>query len=1336
MNKLIRATILLSFFTTLIFSEPVVDLIDDAPQNTVFEISFDNPVIIKIDGGFSILGMDGFGYRGERYGPQLYGRAFNIAVPKNSDISVSIISAEWSNWQRITPSPICSLTTHYGILGPMDDKLYSRHCGGTARKVYDQIWRGVRVIGVDIIPVEYNPDYGVRFMKNVIVSVSHTNGKLPIADKRLYNPVIGKLYRASLVNPESAIPENYISSRMWNPDNGAELLVITNSTYLENSRPWIDWKLFMGMPTIVVLTDTIGATVDDIRNFVYNAYHNWVIPPMYLLIIGDTEQIPTYTDYTYIICDLYYCTVDGDDIFPDILPGRVSVDDNTQLQLFVRKLLNYEKEPDTTDDWFARAIGIVRRDDCSYMGPVDSSYVAAVEYAMAVCSTAGFTSTPTFINCDGVTYDDFAPYFIAGCNFASYRGQAVSDWWNPFGDITTLPSGKRLPIYVSITCATGTYHMDGYPAEYVTRAGTVSNPRGGVAWIGQGRCSSNSLERSSLSKNTFTGFFEENLNQIEAAHQYGRTEMYSEFGGISAARVEYQSSGLVGSPEMAAWTASIEIPEVIYIDNLHLGFNSADFIVNRLGVPVENARVCIHIDDSLYYGLTDALGFVQIDCNVDIADTSDSAIVVVTGPNIYPYTNTMSISMHGVCISQISAEISDITGDTDGLINPGETVALIPKITNLGDTTAPALSAVFRIDDTSITMLDSESTFPPIEPGDTVYGDTIKFRVSAEHPALSGENVIVQIHSDELGTFIRYLSPPIQIHRFEPNIASFNILDSSPFDNDNGRIEPMEHIFLSISLDNETQADCFNMKARILDTYPFLIRQDSTDFGDLNRGFSAESYPDFLFDVMLEAEPGSTYQIPLVITGECPMYPYCDTLFIPVSIALCSDTVQGPGHYGYYIIDETDYSSGLAPNYEWNDISDFADEISGITDSDDNTVTIALPFPFKYYGHILDSIAVCSNGFLANPWTTTTSPIPGYIPSSSEPNGIIAPMWSDLAPQRPDGGDIYSYYDTLNNRFIIQFDSVEYYYDIYGNVSFQIVIYDTVSYPTPTGDNEIYFYYEHIATSNGYVIGIESPDGTDGLTYYTYHYLITSDLAIESKRAIRITTNVPNDSLPPWLFYYSSLSYDDITGDDDSIPDPNEQIEMKFEMKNGGRQTAYSTIAKAISTEYISAADDESDFGDIIIGAVSNNFSTPIRFTISSVCPSDTYLVVPIAISANSGDLEDTLAFYIHIGERTGISTSNNEFPQKFSLATVYPNPFNSSATIEVNVPQENKGKPKLKISVYNIAGREISTIYDGSINSGKHRFLFDGSDLQSGIYFINANIQNKNYLSKTLLIK
>ncbi|HDG68098.1 MAG TPA: hypothetical protein ENG11_03010, partial [candidate division Zixibacteria bacterium] len=519
-----------------IFSAPQTQLISDDENLTVFEVRWDEPKFVPVSGDTVRIILDGCGPRGEDGAPQLVGRAFNIAVPRDSRVSVRIDEVQWSEWMGYVPAPMPEKWSERGTFTP---EKYSHPAGGGIKIAYDQIWRGVRVVGVDIVPIEYSPGKGIRYMKSAVVSVEHP-GSAPIYDLHHYHPVMGQFYRATLVNPEAAIPKRTFSYSEWSPDSGAELLVITNSTFYEHAQPWIDWKLLMGMPTIVALTDTIGTSVEDIRNFVYNAYHNWDIAPLYLLIIGDTEQIPTYTDYTYVIDDQYYCLVDGDDIFPDILPGRISVDNNNQLDVFVAKLLNYEATPDTIDRWYLRGIGVVRRDDCDYLGPVDSSYLAAVNYAMEACSAAGFYSTPVFVNCEGV--EGIEAYFDEGANLVTFRGQAVLDWWEPFGGLTTRPSGKHLPIYVSITCATGIYHMDGYPCEYVTRAGTVDNPRGGVAWIGQGRCTWYSLERSSLSKNIFAGWFEAKLQAIEAAHQYGRAVMYSEFGGSNEARIEYQSS--------------------------------------------------------------------------------------------------------------------------------------------------------------------------------------------------------------------------------------------------------------------------------------------------------------------------------------------------------------------------------------------------------------------------------------------------------------------------------------------------------------------------------------------------------------------------------------------------------------------------------------------------------------------------------------------------------------------------------------------------------------------------------------------------------------------------
>ena len=70
-----------------------------------------------------------------------------------------------------------------------------------------------------------------------------------------------------------------------------------------------------------------------------------------------------------------------------------------------------------------------------------------------------------------------------------------------------------------------------------------------------------------------------------------------------------------------------------------------------------------------------------------------------------------------------------------------------------------------------------------------------------------------------------------------------------------------------------------------------------------------------------------------------------------------------------------------------------------------------------------------------------------------------------------------------------------------------------------------------------------------------------------------------------------------------------------------------------------------------------------------------------------------------------------------------YPNPFRGSTTIELQL--ENKSF--VSVSVIDIAGRTVSTLQEGKLSEGKHRFLFDGTQLPKGLYFakvVNGNAQ------------
>lgn len=97
----------------------------------------------------------------------------------------------------------------------------------------------------------------------------------------------------------------------------------------------------------------------------------------------------------------------------------------------------------------------------------------------------------------------------------------------------------------------------------------------------------------------------------------------------------------------------------------------------------------------------------------------------------------------------------------------------------------------------------------------------------------------------------------------------------------------------------------------------------------------------------------------------------------------------------------------------------------------------------------------------------------------------------------------------------------------------------------------------------------------------------------------------------------------------------------------------------------------------------------------------------------------------------TGIA-SNTNLPDKYSLEQNYPNPFNSATVINFNML--NAGN--VKISVYDISGREVDVIINKKVGAGNHEIRFDAKDLPSGVYFYRMKADNFTSTRKLILIK
>ncbi len=95
--------------------------------------------------------------------------------------------------------------------------------------------------------------------------------------------------------------------------------------------------------------------------------------------------------------------------------------------------------------------------------------------------------------------------------------------------------------------------------------------------------------------------------------------------------------------------------------------------------------------------------------------------------------------------------------------------------------------------------------------------------------------------------------------------------------------------------------------------------------------------------------------------------------------------------------------------------------------------------------------------------------------------------------------------------------------------------------------------------------------------------------------------------------------------------------------------------------------------------------------------------------------------------------SADGYLPSDYVLRNAYPNPFNPTTSVEVGLPEASL----LEVTVVNTLGQQVAKIASGTYSQGYHQFVFDASNLSSGIYFIQAVVPGKmNTMQKVVLIR
>ena len=98
----------------------------------------------------------------------------------------------------------------------------------------------------------------------------------------------------------------------------------------------------------------------------------------------------------------------------------------------------------------------------------------------------------------------------------------------------------------------------------------------------------------------------------------------------------------------------------------------------------------------------------------------------------------------------------------------------------------------------------------------------------------------------------------------------------------------------------------------------------------------------------------------------------------------------------------------------------------------------------------------------------------------------------------------------------------------------------------------------------------------------------------------------------------------------------------------------------------------------------------------------------------------------------THVQQSGNTTPAKFNLYNNYPNPFNPTTKIKFDVAKTSI----VKITIYDIAGKEIKSLVNNNFMPGTYEITFDASMLSSGVYFCKMNTDVYSGIKKLVLLK
>jgi hypothetical protein len=419
-----------------------------------------------------------------------------------------------------------------------------------------QTMRGHRFVQLEVNPVRYNPARGeLEYATTIEVTVD-----FPGADTAETRRVLDRYSngRFAQVAADMFINHAAFTSRYDIPLPIGYLIVCYDS-FTDEIAPLAAWKEQKGYHTTVVSTSDIpgGNTKENIKAYIQDAYDTWVVPPTFVLLVGDTPQISHWvgTQSNSPSTDLYYVTMDGSsDWLPDMWIGRFSCATGTQVTNLVDKTVDYERFNLTSGTAWTKKAVFMSSEDNYTVSEGTHNYVIR-EYL----DSAGYYSQRLFSHTYNATTAQVSAAFNDGRSLGIFSGHGDVTYWadGPVftaGNVNALTNTDMLPLVHSYSCLTGQFSSSCFGETW-----TNATDKGAIVFWGSS-VTSYWDQDDVLEKGAFKACFDEGYTWACGISHRALYWLYDHYSGGGSTRRYYEQYNILGDPSLDIWT---DVPSTI-----------------------------------------------------------------------------------------------------------------------------------------------------------------------------------------------------------------------------------------------------------------------------------------------------------------------------------------------------------------------------------------------------------------------------------------------------------------------------------------------------------------------------------------------------------------------------------------------------------------------------------------------------------------------------------------------------------------------------------------------------------------------------------------------------